>query len=790
MTIKKTLILILSFIQAMTCLAETTQTGIVQEYNEKAKKTPLAGVELNVRNANAAASDKDGNFLLQFLTLKPGEKVNVRRIEKLGYEVFNKEAIEQWNLSPTTPFVIVMCRSDKFKAIRDNYQRVASENYDKQYKKEQARLAKLKEEGKIKEAEYQQQLTELMDNYDKQLDNLDNYVDKFSRIDLSELSATEQEIIELVQQGRFDEAIQKYEDQNYLDKYRQEVADIKEVSSAIDQLADIKQSKEQTRDSLLAAIDRQIETLKLAGGKENFDKIDVVLKNLVDADTTNIEILSKYYDFCNDQHKYSTAIKTLMTILNVRDSQGIDDLSNARRVVVRRNIGNTFLNMDDYDNAEKYYLESLSLCEDSIWEDQYIPTTLYKYSEEELGRLYSATRQFDKAIILLEKGLLRRKSDYDTESSPFNISELIEAYSRLGNYYVNIQQFDKAISYRNNAYSMLNELEEKSDFDYSESKANIASDLGATYYYVEDLDSSLKFMTEAYEIRKKLAESNPDKYLLDLAQSQGNLGNLYSLMRKYDIAHEYSLQSYKSFKLLMNFDSIAYKRRFAMSTYNLATSYIEIGQHNQALETILKAIQLSTELYESNPLAYIKFYTETLNAGGVCYHNLNRHTEENEILLKAHSLIEPYYKNDMNAYAATFLNIKNSIAQSYEALEKFDEALLYFKDAMNVADFIGESNPNSFTQDRFGIWHNCINMLFNQQKYNEVINYSNAAIERFRQFKHPYLQNIYIRLINSMAEIGQEENAIKLYDEFANEFTGFPTYDEIRSKYNTSDYSI
>lgn len=108
--------------------AQTIQNGVVQEYNEKAKKTSLAGVELNVRSANTTASDKDGKFSLEFLTLKPGEKVNVRRIEKAGYEIFNKEAVEQWNINPSTPFVIVMCRSDKFKAIRDKYERVASES--------------------------------------------------------------------------------------------------------------------------------------------------------------------------------------------------------------------------------------------------------------------------------------------------------------------------------------------------------------------------------------------------------------------------------------------------------------------------------------------------------------------------------------------------------------------------------------------------------------------------------------------------------------------------------------
>ncbi|MDE6023154.1 MAG: hypothetical protein K2G13_06590, partial [Muribaculaceae bacterium] len=106
---------------ALSVSAQTVQKGTVQEYNEKSKKTPLAGVELRVRNAGSSISDKNGNFTLNFAIGKPGEHVDFRSIEKKGYEIFNKEALSQWNINPNKPFVIVMCRSDKFKKIRDNY---------------------------------------------------------------------------------------------------------------------------------------------------------------------------------------------------------------------------------------------------------------------------------------------------------------------------------------------------------------------------------------------------------------------------------------------------------------------------------------------------------------------------------------------------------------------------------------------------------------------------------------------------------------------------------------------
>ncbi len=207
-----------------------------------------------------------------------------------------------------------MCKSDKFKCIRDNYEKVSSESYAKQLKKEEATLAKLKADGRLKEEEYQQLLFQLREEYENQLDNLNNYIDKFSRIDLSELNSVEQDIIELVQQGKIETAIAKYEEQNYVDKYAREVAQLKEVSTAIDRLEEIRYSKEIARDSLLSSIDRQIVTLLLAGGKDNFERIGVILRDVAFADTTSTNNAIKYAEFCLKQNKINRGTRSIKTM--------------------------------------------------------------------------------------------------------------------------------------------------------------------------------------------------------------------------------------------------------------------------------------------------------------------------------------------------------------------------------------------------------------------------------------------------------------------------------------------
>lgn len=294
---------------SLSTLGQTAQSGFIKEYCEKATKKPLSGVELDVRYANSTVTDKKGAFTLNFLTLKPGQRVNVRDIHKAGYELFNKEAIEQWNINPSTPFTIVMCRQDRFKKIRDNYERVSSESYKRQFDAEKLKLDQLMEAGKLMEAEYNKQLSELYELHEKQLDNLMNYVDRFSRIDLSELSAEEQKIIDLVQQGKIDEAIANYDSQNYVAKFSTQVKEFDKANEAIARLEKIKAEKDEALTSLLGSINRQIETLKLAGGKENFDKILTLYGQVVETGYFEPEFLSAYLTELTQQGFFDKALE-------------------------------------------------------------------------------------------------------------------------------------------------------------------------------------------------------------------------------------------------------------------------------------------------------------------------------------------------------------------------------------------------------------------------------------------------------------------------------------------------
>lgn len=326
---KKIFVVIIFVALYLQASSQTTLKGKVLEYRGSNTKEPLQNVEIIIQDAGSTVSSRDGSFTLSFRTKHKGDAVKVIRIEKLGYEVFNTEAVSQWNIGES--FTIVMCSSVRFKSLRDNYFRVSSVSYAKQYKAEQRRLARRRKATKMREAEYQALLQQLKNDYEDQLERLDTYVEKFVRIDLSELSAAERGIIALVQKGKIEQAIAEYEKQNYLEKYKKQSEEIQKLDSAIVKIDNLLRFKIESRDSIFRVLNRQIDLYQQKGGEENLRKIGALLKTAAEADTTSLVVVLKYAEFSEMYTSKEEAVRfyNIAKILLSEDEE-------LRNIIIRR----------------------------------------------------------------------------------------------------------------------------------------------------------------------------------------------------------------------------------------------------------------------------------------------------------------------------------------------------------------------------------------------------------------------------------------------------------------------
>ena len=353
---KKAILTLIVLAISLTAMAQATQPCVVKQYNQKQQKTPLAGVQVEVRGAQTATSAANGAVTLQFATLKPGDRVPFRAATKVGYELMNKTAVEQWNISrDQKPFEIVLIQSAYFTQLKGKLKQSSVDSYHEKYEKALAELERLQKEGKLKEEEYRQKLDELEDHYDNQLKNLDAYVDQFARIDLSELSEQEQRFVELAHAGRLDEAAEAYNALNAAGKYITAVENVRRLNEDIAKLEDEKAQQQKAAKTFFAVLQRQVNTLKLAGGEENYRKAGELLKRAALADTTNVDAVWEYALFALGQNDFNDAERFHLMSLNNHKDDSYWQMS------VENNLGRLYYKMHDFVKSEEFFLRALDI---------------------------------------------------------------------------------------------------------------------------------------------------------------------------------------------------------------------------------------------------------------------------------------------------------------------------------------------------------------------------------------------------------------------------------------------
>ena len=673
--------------------SQTTQSGFVKEYNERLQKTPLSEVEIVISNASSTASGKDGDFTLQFRTLKPGDKVNVRRIEKLGYEIFNKEALDQWFISrDNSPFTIVMCKSDRFKRIRDTYSRVSSESYEKQLKKEEALLEEERKAGRLKESEYEAALKKLNDEYDQQLENLDNYVDRFARIDLSELSNIETEIIELVQKGNIEEAIYRYEEQHLEDKYKEQTAVGKKAQASIDTLTAKRDQSKVSRDSILAAIHRKNETMILAGGRENYEKVANSLKDIATNDTTNLSVVLEYATFAQKQALYLEAERFLSIYV--------------RSCTDKTKLVTAMIKLADVNRALKRFEQSAHYC------DLALELAKETQDQELLG------------MVLVSKGAMC----YETN------------------------QLNEAEQLMNEAHDIYYELCKDGSEANIYTLSKVQNNLGVMCRRMGQFDKAIEYLTQSLENTRIVYKINPKKYLYDLASTRNNLGLTYRTLNQFEEAESCYLQAKEEMGQLFQKNPRAYREDYFKYLSNLGVLYKNMDRYDESEFYYNQALAHADTLYNSNSEAYAVLWGNTLLNIGNLYNKMKRRNDSKNSLTKALPVLQGLYDKNASAFCVNLFSCFMSLGVVNMYLEQHEEAISSFLKAKNLGDELLALDPKAYSMDYYqilenlGITYRVIGQEDNAEGYLLLAlqQIQSLYIETPEVFEHEYVSCLYV----------------------------------------------
>lgn len=613
--------------------AQTSQKGVVKEYREENSKRPLAGVEVEITNAGSVVSDRKGGFLLEFRTFKPGQKVNVRRIEKSGYEIFNKEALEQWNINPDEPFTIVMVKQELFKEIRDNYSRISSKSYAEQYEKEKAALDKERQEGRLSEERHREELEKLSDWYDAQLDNLDNYVDRFARIDLAELDENERTIIQLVKEGKLEEAMARYDEWGLIEIIESEVTDLSEIRNAVDDLNALMEEKEALLKEQWSKFQRELDFRILTGGRKGYDMASEMLMRAAKADPNNLYVLSH----CISYAGYINNIALQKSILELCDIEKVADTD--YRILLSQSYSNTLVIMGEYEKAVPYAEYVVAAAE------QRGNVELKCRGLSHLMSIYEYTMQLDKQNEAFNE-LVRCCND---DSIYAGLSDYFKSVLNqdIAAHYDRIGDFVNANKYLIRSYNLMKEIyRSDANVDNLRRLVNVSVALGTSYYNIGDVANSIKHLKESQLLIEEAG----------MTQNPAFVFEYYAALKQLGVAY-FGLGNYADSEILM---------ASALKIVESVASDLFIVEEKTDIYNNLGYLYFTTGQYDKSEKMY-------MSAMDVCYN--------------------PYLENP-NKYIFHIFRVQINISSLYLAMQNYENAIRYGKDALVNCEILYSVYPD------------------------------------------------------------------------------------------------
>lgn len=269
---KQFVIVLLSFAFYIEVCAQTSnkEYGILEEYQGRNNRISIGGVEVSAHGSNPTTTDNDGLFVLEFE--KGITVVNDFDFDKDGYVVFNKDAVNQWNIANdiNNRFHVVICKQRDLRNRINEYYGIYDNENKKELEKKKKEISELKITIREKEEHYRQ----LDEEYKRLQREARIQAEKYARIDENALNEVEYKALCLFRENKSIEALKVFDDYGLWDIARSKRNAYSEAK---------KIEKEQAEDlkSLIPQLTMYVDLLKL-GGQRNEDSLIVKLNDLIE----------------------------------------------------------------------------------------------------------------------------------------------------------------------------------------------------------------------------------------------------------------------------------------------------------------------------------------------------------------------------------------------------------------------------------------------------------------------------------------------------------------------------
>ncbi|MFZ4402183.1 MAG: tetratricopeptide repeat protein [Bacteroidales bacterium] len=752
--------------------SQTIIKGLVAEQNSGNK--PIGGVQIIVLGSTPEQTDNAGLFQLVFTSKKPGDRIIVSEIFKKGYEIVNKDIVNNW-LIPSNQgdkTKIVMCPEGLIAQNTLKYYDISlaglTNGYESRIKSLQAKMTKAEIDAKTY-GELAKAVSEQFENQQKQLEEL---AGKFARENFDDCSSVHKQAFEAFKVGDISEAIRILESVNS----EVEIEKAKQQQQNANNL--INRGKEilKKTDSIIRQnISKLIFQADLYKTDLRYKDAEKAYRTAIDADSSNFENLYEYVIFLNNINDFDRSIEWNLKAVSTAKNEN-------EKIKSLRILAFLYKTIFQYEKSEKFYSECLNLSRNLIETDSQLNksnmvTLLLEFADFQTKiKKYTLSENLCKEALNISTELCAIDSNKYNKLLAFSLRSIAGNQCLMRYYAKSEENYKKAIA----IYKIITKT--KSAYDLK-MFAGCYNGLANMYKYNFDFLNAEINYNESLKILRELVKENPVALKPDICTLLNNLSDTQIEIDKYDLAASNLSEAILLSKELSSSNPVYYKNLHCNLLNSIAEVYIKKELYEKADSNLTENIQILKELAKENPAVFKIKLINNIKGLGSLYIQMNLFEKGEAYLSESLKLLRELAVSDPDSYRpilAFELNDIGWIIYSYN----LPQALLYTNESVAINQELAKKDSTLLKSLAFAYARNSKLYIFAKAfreaeecarmalKYNQRLNGArkNLAHSLLFQGKYKKAKEIYIEIKDLFPP---NQKTLKYKDFFLMEFDEF-----------------
>jgi tetratricopeptide (TPR) repeat protein len=577
-------------------LAQSTVRGLVTEQNSGNK--PIAGVQIKALGSAPEVSDNEGLFRLSFASKKIGDRIFVSEISKKGYEIVNKDVVNNWVIpgDVNAKTKIVMCPEGTLARNTLKYYDISLAGLTKGYNERILQLQEQRDKALIDAKAFGEQAKVVGEQFANAQKQLEELADRFARENFDDCSEVQRQAFEAFQAGDIEKAIGILEAVNS----EAEIAKAKLQKAKGARMESESREMQAQSDSIIRQnIVKLMFQADLYVSSNRYEDAEKTLETAAVADTTYFKSVSAYAKYCIKQQHYDKALRWGNAALSAARTD-------IQKATALEELAGVWLDLYKYPQAERALEEALAIIRDLAKADHqaYLPALANVLNN--LAAMQTAARNFEKAEAYADEALAIQKELMERNPDEYG-NDMARVLTNLGIIHNDLQQYAQAEENYSEALKLHRAFRE-SGASYSKTELAAAlNNIALVQYNRKEYSLAKGNYSENLAITRELAATNPDAYRERYATGLNNMALLSSSMKQYDTSEAIEMEAIAVYEELAKKNPQRYNYFVASSMSNLATYYNESRQYEKAERICAASVTIFRELAASHPQTFPKY---------------------------------------------------------------------------------------------------------------------------------------------------------------------------------------